>query len=178
MRRAGGGARPRQVRVAVDVQRHAPQWRMAAGAAALVRKAAAAAVRQGGVATLPEVEIAVALADNAMIREANRGWRRKDSPTNVLSFPSVEAARIAAAPFLGDVIIAYETTLAEAQAEGKRFDDHLAHLVTHGVLHLLGYDHVTAADAELMEARERLILASLGVDDPYAGSEPVESLPQ
>jgi probable rRNA maturation factor len=178
MRRAGGGAPARPVRVAVDVQRHAPQWRTAAGTAALVRKAATAAVRQGGVPTLAQVEIAVALADDAMIRDANRSWRSKDSPTNVLSFPSVDAARVAAAPFLGDVVIAYETTLAEALAEGKPFHDHLAHLVAHGVLHLLGYDHVTAADAELMEARERLILAKIGVADPYAGSEPVESPPQ
>ncbi len=160
-------------RVAVDVQRHAAAWRDMPGATTLVRRAVREAIRLGGVSTAAEVEVAVALADDAMIRTANRDWRAKDQPTNVLSFPAVPADRLAQAPFLGDVIIAIETVRSEAAAEGKPFADHLAHLTVHGVLHLLGYDHMTSADAELMEARESLVLAALGVPDPYAGSEPL-----
>jgi probable rRNA maturation factor len=159
----------------LDIQRHSPLWRTVPGVAALVRKAARAALKGAGVATLPGAELAIALADDAMVRQANRGFRQKDRPTNVLSFPAVPPERMATSPFLGDVIIAYETVAAEAAAEDKPFVDHLTHLVVHGVLHILGYDHMTKADAELMERRETLILASLGVPDPYAGSEPVET---
>jgi probable rRNA maturation factor len=141
---------------------------------ALVRRTARASLTHSGIPTLPGAVIAIALADDAMVQAANRDWRAKDKPTNVLSFPAVPPDRIAAAQFLGDVIVAHETVAAEASAEGKPFADHLAHLVTHGVLHLLGYDHGTAAEAELMETRERAILAQLGVPDPYAGSEAME----
>jgi probable rRNA maturation factor len=161
--------------IAVDIQRHSPQWRSIPGVTALVRKATRAAIANAGVPTRPAAGLAVALADDAMIRAANRGWRSLDKTTNVLSFPSVLPQGIATAPFLGDVIVAYETVAAEADAEGKPFADHLVHLVVHGVLHLLGYDHMTGEQAELMEARERMILASLGVPDPYRGSEPVET---
>lgn len=160
--------------VAIDIQRHSLPWRGIPGVTALVRKAARAALRGSGVDTLPDAGISIALADDAMVRDANRSFRDRDKPTNVLSFPAVTPDRIATAPFLGDVIIAYETVAAEAAAEDKPFADHLAHLVVHGILHILGYDHMTEADATLMESRETLILAALGVPDPYAGSEPEE----
>jgi probable rRNA maturation factor len=160
---------------AIDLQRHSPLWRAVPGAAAAARRAAKAAVAGSGVAVHPAAQIAVALADDAMVRAANRDFRAKDRPTNVLAFPAVPPARIAAAPFLGDVIVAYETTAAEAEAEGRPLAHHLSHLVAHGVLHLLGYDHMTSAEAELMERCETLILASLGLPDPYAGSEPTET---
>ncbi|MGL4239582.1 MAG: rRNA maturation RNase YbeY [Beijerinckiaceae bacterium] len=146
-----------------------------AGVGAEARRAAKAAVRLGGVRTLAGAGIAVALGDDAMVRAANRAWRKKDKPTNVLSFPAVAPQAIATAPFLGDVILAFETVAAEAEAEGKPLNHHLVHLVAHGVLHLLGYDHMTPAEAELMEARERLILEALGVPDPYRGSELLET---
>jgi probable rRNA maturation factor len=158
----------------IDIQRHSSLWRTHRGVTALVRKAARVALKHSGVATLPDASLAIALADDAMVRAANRDWRAMDKPTNVLSFPAVPHERIGGAPFLGDVIVAYETVAAEADAENKPFADHLAHLVVHGVLHLLGYDHGTAAEAELMETRERAILARLGVPDPYRGSEPME----
>jgi probable rRNA maturation factor len=161
--------------ITVDIQRHSPLWRTHAGITAQVRRAARSALKKGNVAVHPDATLAIALADDAMVREANRDWRAKDKPTNVLSFPAVTAERLATSPFLGDVIIAYETVVAEAAAEDKPFADHLAHLVVHGVLHILGYDHMTKAEAELMEHRETLILASLGVPDPYAGSEPMET---
>ena len=87
-------------------------------------------------------------------------------PTNVLSFPTAETAR----PFLGDVILAHGVCTREAAEQGKSIADHLRHLVIHGVLHLLGHDHIEDDEAEAMEARERTLLAKLGVPDPYAVS--------
>jgi probable rRNA maturation factor len=159
----------------IDIQRQSPRWRAFPGATAAARKAARAALAQAGVAVLPTAAVAIALADDAMVRAANRDFRAKDEPTNVLSFPAVPPGRLAAAPFLGDVILACETVAAEAEAEGKPVLHHLAHLVAHGVLHLLGYDHMTKAEAETMERCETLILASLGLPDPYAGSAPLEN---
>ncbi len=86
----------------------------------------------------------------------------------MLSFQAVPPGRLKDAPFLGDVALAYETVAREAEEEGKPLEAHLAHLVVHGVLHLLGYDHGTDADAEAMEGLERRVLAGLGYPDPYA----------
>lgn len=158
----------------VDIQRHSTLWRAIPDAAAVARKSARAALRLAGVATRPDAALAIALADDAMVRAANREWRGKDRSTNVLSFPAAAPGALARAAFLGDVILAFETVAAEAAAEDRRPADHLAHLVVHGVLHLLGYDHMTPSEAETMERHETLILASLGVPDPYAGSEPLE----
>jgi len=160
--------RARSPEVAVDVQRAAPAWRQIAGSAALVRKAARRAVAMGEVSILDGAEIAVSLADDARVLAANDAFRGKARATNVLSFPAVPAERIGRAPFLGDVILAYETVAAEAEAEAKPIADHMTHLVVHGVLHLIGYDHMTDGDAERMERLESAILASLGIADPYA----------
>jgi probable rRNA maturation factor len=129
-----------------------------------------------GVPVMADAEIAVLLADDARVKAVNRQWRAKDKPTNVLSFPGAAPGRIAQAPFLGDIILAFETTAAEAVAEEKPLDHHMMHLVVHGVLHLLGYDHMTPGDAERMEGLESAILASLDIADPYAGSDPLETM--
>ncbi len=108
------------------------------------------------------------------MQRLNSTFRGKDKPTNVLSFPAPPmppGAGDADSLFLGDLALGYETCAAEALAEEKSLGDHLAHLVVHGVLHLMGYDHETEAEAEEMEGRERAILASLGIADPYAGAE-------
>ena len=118
--------------------------------------AAAAEQRRGSVSLL--------LGDDATIARLNKEFRGKDGPTNVLSFP---APRVAP-EFLGDIALAAETIVEEAQFQGKRFEIHAAHLVVHGFLHLLGYDHQNDEDAVRMEARERAILASIGIEDPYA----------
>ena len=148
---------------AVDVVIASKRWSKVPHAARLVRAAIAAAapVRARG------AEVAVTLTSNRAIRAINRRWRGQDKPTNVLSFPAPPARR-GAPRHLGDIVIAYETTAAEARAERKPFDHHLAHLAAHGFLHLLGYDHESHAQAEAMERRERRILARLGVPDPYA----------
>jgi len=123
--------------------------------------------------------LAVLLTDDASIRRLNAQWRHIDKPTNVLSFPAA-SHRQGPVTSLGDIAIAYETTAGEAAEEGKPFLDHLAHLAVHGFLHLLGHDHDTDAAAEKMEHLERVILARLGVPDPYLTHETLarEALPQ
>jgi probable rRNA maturation factor len=119
--------------------------------------------------------ISLLLTDDAAVHELNRTWRGKDSPTNVLSFPATETVEgdVPVPEFddvpleLGDIALAYETCEREADAQGKRFADHVAHLVLHGVLHLLGYDHLDDDEAQRMEALEIRILAGLGIADPY-----------
>ncbi len=118
--------------------------------------------------------LSILMADDATVRTLNRDWRGKDSPTNVLSFPSDMPAIPDEPDFLGDIALARETLEREAALDGKTLDDHLRHLVVHGVLHLLGYDHIEKAEAEEMESTETRILAGLGVADPYAGSDALE----
>jgi probable rRNA maturation factor len=115
-------------------------------------------------------ELSVTLTSDRAMRALNRRWRGRDKPTNVLSFPAAAAKR-GAPRLIGDVVIAYETTAAEARAQGKPFDHHLAHLAVHGFLHLLGYDHESDDEADAMERRERRILATLGIPDPYAARD-------
>ncbi len=157
--------------VVVDCVAESPLWASLSEAEAVVERACAAAVAGAGARLLPEVEVSVLLADDAHVRRVNKEWRGLDKPTNVLSFPAVEPARLATSPLLGDLILAFETCASEAAQDGKPLRDHLAHLVVHGVLHLLGHDHVDDREAEAMEALEVEVLASLGVPDPYRDFE-------
>ena len=106
----------------------------------------------------------VLLTDDDTVHDLNARYRHKDKPTNVLSFPAPPNPD----GHLGDIALAYGVCVREAAEQGKSVADHLLHLTAHGVLHLIGHDHEVDADAELMEALERRILASLGVADPYA----------
>jgi probable rRNA maturation factor len=115
--------------------------------------------------------LAVLLTDDAAIRKLNAQWRGVDKPTNVLSFAPAANQQAGVVKSLGDIAIAYETAAREAQGEGKSFTDHLAHLAVHGFLHLLGYDHESDTAAAQMEQLERVILARLGVPDPYSTHE-------
>lgn len=122
------------------------------------------------------LEISVMLADDQIVRCMNRDWRGQDKSTNVLSFAALDdedAPQPAGAPvLLGDVILALETCRAEAADQKIGIQDHVAHLVVHGVLHLLGFDHEEDEDeAVLMEGLETRILAGLGIADPYAGDD-------
>jgi len=103
------------------------------------------------------------------LRELNRDFRGQDKPTNVLSFPSDEKPKPGAPMvLLGDVVLAYETVAREAHAQGKSLAEHAAHMVVHGVLHLLGFDHErNEVDAQRMEALETQVLAKLGIPNPY-----------
>ncbi len=112
--------------------------------------------------------ITLLLTDASTVRELNARFRGRDAATNVLSFPAAPSA----APHLGDVALAFGVCADEARAQGKPLAHHLQHLVAHGVLHLLGWDHQDEAEAEAMEATERAILAALGVPDPYADPTP------
>ncbi len=108
-------------------------------------------------------EIDILLTSDEAVRALNARFRGKDAPTNVLSFPALQTAQ----GHLGDIALAYGVCAREATAQGKPLADHLSHLVVHGVLHLLGYDHEVDAQAQAMEDRERAILAELGIADPY-----------
>lgn len=117
------------------------------------------------------LEVSLVLSDDAEVRELNGRYRGQDKPTNVLSFPAYDAATPlppVGRVMLGDVIVAFGTATAEAAAERKSLADHLSHLLVHGVLHLLGYDHLAEAAADEMEGLERSILAALAIADPYA----------
>jgi probable rRNA maturation factor len=149
-------------------------WQTEPDAEAVIQRTVAAAAETVN-ADIGEAEIAVMLTDDAGIRTLNSNWRGIDKPTNVLSFPALPQASPGSpddAPrMLGDIAIAYETTRTEADDEQKPFDHHLSHLVVHGFLHLVGYDHETDDDAEAMETLEQDILAQLGIPDPYADRE-------
>ena len=129
------------------------------GVERLVRRAARAAL--AGARRSGKRSLTIALADDRRVRALNARDRKKDKPTNVLSYPSGEHA------FLGDIVLARQTVWREAREQGKSPADHVSHLVVHGALHLLGYDHEENVDAERMEALERRVLARLGIADPY-----------
>jgi probable rRNA maturation factor len=144
----------------VDVVAGSPLWR---GCEDLLTKALATAAAEEGVGGT----VSLLLGDDAAVAALNAQFRGKSGPTNVLSFAPPKANG-APEGFLGDIALAAETIVEEANFQGKRFERHAAHLAVHGFLHLLGYDHQDSAQAEAMEARERAILALLGIEDPYA----------
>ncbi|MGB8276618.1 MAG: rRNA maturation RNase YbeY [Methylovirgula sp.] len=155
---------PSIIDVAVDIAVESPLWDAFDAAAALAETAIGAALRHANAKLYAGAEISLLLCDDAFIRSLNARWRGQDKPTNVLSFPAADPAT---APILGDIAIAYETMTREAAEEGKSLQAHFSHLIVHGVLHLIGYDHQDEAEAEAMEQLEREILAMLGIEDPY-----------
>jgi probable rRNA maturation factor len=120
-------------------------------------------------------ELTIRLVDEAEGRELNSTWRHKDYATNVLSFPADVPDEMLDIPLLGDLVICVPVVVREAAEQGKTLDAHWAHLVIHGCLHLLGYDHIDDDEAEEMEALEQTLLAELGYPDPYADDESVDS---
>lgn len=152
----------------IDIRIAVPGWRTAMpNPNAAIRKAVQAALGS----ELPKkavTSLSILLTDDAEMRKLNAGWRAKDKPTNVLSFPAENAVDPARPPeFLGDVALGLATCRREAREQGKAFADHVAHLTVHGVLHLLGYDHMDDEQAEAMEPLETSILAGMGIADPY-----------
>lgn len=146
-----------------------------------VEKAIDAAVRFAAIPELADpvvpVSVSVKLSDNAEVHALNREWRDKDKPTNVLSFPMLDDEEIDAllagtyaAPeiMLGDIILAYEICVTEAEEKNIPIAHHATHLVIHGMLHLLGHDHIEDDEAESMEGLEVKALASMGLHNPYA----------
>ena len=139
---------------------------------ALARSAVHAAVAHSRHADLSDSEVSVKFTSDDEVRALNAQWRGKDKPTNVLSFPMAEESELAGAQLLGDVVLAHGVCAAEAADRQVPIETHAAHLVVHGTLHLLGYDHETSdADAEEMEQVERRALAAIGIADPYHVTE-------
>lgn len=149
----------------IEVEVEAREWTQAL--ADVETRAHAAAQSTLDRSRTPDGDVCVVLSSDAAISVLNERFRGKAGPTNVLSFPAAVSAR----PHLGDVILAYETCAREAADQKKPLGDHLSHLVAHGVLHLLGWDHQTEEEASAMEALERTVLATLGVPDPYAAED-------
>jgi probable rRNA maturation factor len=161
--------RPQVVLISIDIMVEAGSWPGEEHLAALAATAVDAALSETGAQSKQPVELSLVFTDDARIKTLNAGWRGKDKPTNVLSFPAFPT-KIGATlpPMLGDIILAQETVAREAELEGKPLDHHIAHLVIHGLLHLIGHDHETDTEAEAMEALERRALARLAIPDPYA----------
>ena len=154
--------------VSLDISAPSPLWRGLPRVRAIARETIAAAIAESGPALGKGAELSLCLADDAALRALNARWRGIDKPTNVLSFPAAPSDRVGQASTLGDIALAYETLAREAEDLGVPLADHYRHLLAHGFLHLIGYDHETDAEAERMEALETRILARLGAADPYA----------
>jgi len=164
--------------IAVAIQRE-DQWPDAADWDDLALKAVTQAIRQTPHGDLVNeavtLEVSVKLTDNDEVQNLNAAYRRKDKPTNVLSFPMVQPDMLGAIAnsddgevLLGDIVLAFHVCQAEAEEKQISVEDHATHLIVHGTLHLLGYDHETGeAEADAMEAMERSALAALGIADPY-----------
>lgn len=152
-------------RLALDVMIEAAAWTGAiADLEPLARETAEACLFATGI---PAASLCVMFTDDAAVKTLNGRFRGRDKPTNVLSFPSFSDD-----DGLGDIAIAFETVEREAAAQGKTLRDHARHLIAHGVLHLLGYDHEDESEALDMEDLERRVLAHFGVADPYADPAP------
>jgi probable rRNA maturation factor len=150
----------------IEVEVEDPAWLRSLPCAAALATAAAQAALEGW----ESGDLVILLADDEAVRDLNVRFRGKDASTNVLSFP----AGANAGRHLGDIALASGVCAREAAEQGKPLADHLRHLVVHGVLHLLGYDHAHDTEAERMEALERDLLAGLGVADPYAFGDDVQ----
>jgi probable rRNA maturation factor len=161
------GTRRMSILVESDVS---DEWGSKTDWPALAERAVRAAAAHSDFPDLADTEVSVKFTSDAEVRALNAAWRGKDKATNVLSFPM--AATPEEAPMLGDIVLAAGVCAREAAEKSVAVETHATHLVVHGMLHLLGYDHETGDDdAEEMEAIERKALASLGIADPYAVTE-------
>jgi len=155
--------------VAIDLLVEGGGWPAEEQLRRLAREAIDAAIAEAAAQGETPSEVSLVFSDDAHVQGLNAGWRGKDKPTNVLSFPAFSVKPDdPLPPMLGDIVLAFETISREAALEEKPFEHHLTHLIVHGLLHLLGYDHETEGEAEIMEAAERRALARLAIPDPYA----------
>jgi probable rRNA maturation factor len=166
----------------IHIETDAEGWPAATDWATIADKAARAAIahspQRAMLTSAVTAEISVKFAQDDEVHRLNRDYRQKDKPTNVLSFPMVQRDLLDAVDensddgelLLGDIVLARGVCEAEAADKGIAVEAHAAHLVVHGTFHLMGYDHLSDADADEMEAAERDALASLGIADPYAGA--------
>lgn len=154
--------------IAVDILADSPLWGEAEDWRADVETAVALAAAAVDAEIAEDAELSLLLTDDAAIRLLNHDHRGLDKPTNVLSFPQDDPEADAYGPLLGDIAVAHETVTREAIEEGISFHDHFLHMIVHGFLHLVGYDHLNDDEAEEMEGLETAILARLGIANPYA----------
>ncbi len=156
------------MKLLVEISTPSALWRGLKSARVLARETIAACVAESHFVAQAGSEVSLCLTDDAGLRALNARWRGINEPTNVLSFPAAQAERPNGTPMLGDIALAFETLAREAGESGAPLADHYRHLVAHGFLHLIGYDHQSDEEAERMEELEKRILARLGVADPYA----------
>lgn len=154
--------------VAVDVLIEAGAWPARAKLRALAERAIGAAADRACPDLEPGAEVSLLFTDDAHMRRLNLRYRGKDQPTNVLSLPAARLLVGRLGPPLGDIVLASETVAREAEAQELAANDHLTHLIVHGFLHLIGYNHEDESEALVMEGLETAILADLGIADPYA----------
>lgn len=161
-----------KIKPIIEISIQDPEWEKMPDIFNMIKLAAKTALNS---AVLPKVaierdlEISIVLANDDLIQVLNREYRKKDSPTNVLTFATLDSEEISSEGILnlGDVILAYQTIERESQEKGIFPTDHIKHLTVHGVLHLLGYDHMNESEANDMETLEIRILEKLGVQNPY-----------
>lgn len=151
--------------LAIDMAVECPEWGRLPNLNALVGECVEAVLDRTGEDLDEGAELSLLFCDDARIRVLNRDFRGKDKATNVLSFPGPEEA--GGSQLLGDIALAFETIDREAREQGKSLEQHCRHMIVHGFLHLLGYDHEDSAEAEAMEATEIQILDAMGVANPY-----------
>ena len=159
---------PASAEVGVETVVEAGDWPEEAEIAAANVTAVKATVSRVRPALAEGAEVAIVLTDDAHVLDLNRRFRGKDAPTNVLSFPAGLPAGGRFGPLLGDIVLARETVVREAAERGVGVAECVTHLVIHGFLHLLGYDHETDKEAVVMEGLETFIMGDLGLSDPYA----------
>jgi probable rRNA maturation factor len=162
------------VEVELDYQ---DEWDKERNWQALAERAVAGAFAVSGFSTNPRISVSICLSTNNEVQDLNAQWRSKDKPTNVLSFPMLEPDELSTLDttdkgevLLGDIILAHGVCAEEAKERGISLSQHVIHLIIHGTLHLLGYNHIEDAEAEIMEGLEVKALASLGLANPYSAN--------
>ncbi len=162
--------------IVVDVTAECALWQEMPEAELVALRAIEKTVELSKVKLHQDAEVGILLTDDRQIRMLNAKWRNVDKATNVLSFPILSSDKLHSSPLLGDIVLAFETIGRECKEEKKSFSDHFTHLVIHGFLHLIGYDHEQNLDAEAMEAVEIEVLQALNISNPYADAELVDSI--
>ena len=154
--------------VSLDIQTEIDDWETIKNIKRLCERAIQHACHKAEPKLMKGAELSILLTNDAEMRTLNKQWRGMDKPTNVLSFPAVPPETISKTPMLGDIALAFETVKREAENDQKTLENHFSHLVVHGFLHILGYDHENETDAAIMEALEISILEKLDITNPYA----------